>query len=78
VPVTAHPLARAGLSLACLSAWLVLLFAGWAGGGAVHVLFVAALVLFPWRALPGSGDGSSGSPLQTTDDGASPREDDES
>ncbi len=71
MPLGAHPYARAGLSIACLSAWLVLLFSGWAGGGAVHVLFVAALALFPWRAL-------GGSPSQSTDNGASPREDDDS
>ncbi len=66
MPLAAHPLGRAGLSLACLSAWLLLLFSGWAGGGAVHLLFLAALALFPWRAtLAGSGDGSGAQP---TDD----------
>lgn len=45
------PTVRAGVSLACLSGWMVLLFAGWIGGGAVHLLFVAALALFPWPAL---------------------------
>jgi hypothetical protein len=41
---------RAALAVAALSAWLVLLFSGWVGGGAVHALLVAALALFPWRA----------------------------
>ena len=33
------------------SAWLVLLLRGLAGGGAVHLLLVAALAMFPWAAL---------------------------
>lgn len=45
------PTVRAAVSLACLSGWMVLLFAGWVGGGAVHLLFLGALALFPWRAL---------------------------
>ena len=47
------PTARAALAFAALSAWLVLLLLGHAGGGAVHLLFAAALALFPWRALRG-------------------------
>ena len=38
-------------SAACLSAWLVLLFSGVALGGAVHLLLVATLGLFPWKLL---------------------------
>ncbi|MFP3941034.1 MAG: hypothetical protein ACLF0P_12055 [Thermoanaerobaculia bacterium] len=45
------PTVRAAFSLAGLSTWMVLLFAGWIGGGAVHLLFLASLALFPWRAL---------------------------
>lgn len=41
------------LAAALLSAWLVLLFAGWALGGAVHLLLVATLAVFPWRELRG-------------------------
>ncbi len=37
-------------SAACLSAWLILLFSGVSLGGAIHLLLVVALVLFPWRA----------------------------
>jgi hypothetical protein len=44
------PTLRAALALASFSAWLALLFAGFAGGGAVHLLLLAALVLFPWKA----------------------------
>ena len=40
---------RALLSLILISAWLALLFSGLAFGGAVHLLLVAALALFPWR-----------------------------
>ncbi len=39
---------------AALSAWLVLLLSGFALGGAVHLLLVAALVLL-YRAWRGSG-----------------------
>lgn len=58
MPLLASPTLRAALSLASLSAWLVLLFAGWSdwlGGGAVHLLFAASLALFPWRALRAGG-----------------------
>lgn len=41
--------ARLLLSAALLSSWLILLFVGFALGGAIHLLLVAALVLFPWR-----------------------------
>ena len=34
-----------------LSGWLVLLMSGWIVGGAVHLLPVAAVALFPWRLL---------------------------
>ncbi len=37
-----------------LAVWLVLLFTGWAFGGLVHALLVAALFLVPWRAVPRS------------------------
>ena len=38
-------------SVALLSLWLALLLWGWALGGAVYLLLVAGLVLFPWRSL---------------------------
>ena len=44
------PTLRAALALLLLSAWMALLFAGFAGGGAVHLLLLGAAVLFPWRA----------------------------
>lgn len=44
------PTLRAALALLFFSAWLALLFAGLAGGGAVHLLLLAALVFFPWKA----------------------------
>jgi hypothetical protein len=52
-PIT-RPIVRAAFSLTLFSGWLALLFAGFAGGGAVHLLLLAALALFPWRAA-GSG-----------------------
>jgi hypothetical protein len=42
------------VSLLLISSWLALLFSGFAFHGAVHLLLVAALVLFPWRAGAGS------------------------
>lgn len=44
------PAIRAAAGLILISAWLALLFSGWAFRGAVHLLLAAALVLFPWRA----------------------------
>jgi hypothetical protein len=45
--------ARAALSTAALSAWVVALFTGWVLGGAAHLLLVAAIALCPWRAALG-------------------------
>lgn len=50
------PLLRSILALLLFSAWLALLFAGLAAGGAVHLLLVGAAVVFPWRALGGRGE----------------------
>lgn len=55
----ARAIARAAFALTLFSAWLALLFAGFAGGGAVHLLLLAALVFFPWRTAAGPGTGSS-------------------
>ena len=33
-----------------LSLWLLLLLIGWVGEGAVHLLLLAALAIFPWSA----------------------------
>ena len=40
---------RLVLSVALLAAWLVLLMSGFALGGAIHLLLLASLALFPWR-----------------------------
>ena len=47
------PRAQIRLVLACLvfSTWLVLLLAGVALGGAVHLLLAATLLLFPWSRV---------------------------
>lgn len=45
------PSTRSALALLLFSGWLALLFAGFAAGGAVHLLLAAAAVLFPWKAL---------------------------
>jgi hypothetical protein len=45
------PTLRAAVALASFSGWLALLFAGLTGRGAVHLLLLGALVLFPWKAL---------------------------
>ena len=44
-------MARLALSFGLLSAWLALLLLGWTAWGAVHLLLVASLALFPWRLL---------------------------
>lgn len=49
-PLTAD-ISRTALSMAFFSAWLLLLFVGWAFGGAVHLLLAVALWLFPWKWL---------------------------
>ena len=40
---------RLAVSVVLLSAWLILLLSGVALGGAIHLLLLASLVLFPWR-----------------------------
>jgi len=45
------PTLRVALALLLFTSWLALLFTGFAFGGAVHLVFLAALVLFPWKAL---------------------------
>ena len=46
------------LAAALAGAWLVLLFSGVALGGAIHLVAVAALLVFPWGAArAGRGDG---------------------
>jgi hypothetical protein len=45
------PTVRAALALLLFTSWLALLFAGYVLGGGIHLLFLGALVLFPWRAL---------------------------
>jgi hypothetical protein len=49
------PTLRTALALILFTAWLGLLFVGYAWGGAVHLLLAGALGLFPWRALRESG-----------------------
>jgi hypothetical protein len=44
--------ARAAAALLLFSTWMGLLFAGLVFGGALHLLLVAAALLFPWRSLP--------------------------
>jgi hypothetical protein len=45
------PIVRTCLALLLFTAWLALLFVGYAAGGAVHLLLAGALGLFPWRDL---------------------------
>jgi hypothetical protein len=49
-PAMRSPTLRSALSLLFFSAWIALLFAGLAGGGAVHLLLAVSLALFPWLA----------------------------
>ena len=59
-----RPIPRAALSLLLFSGWMALLFWGFAFHGGVHLLLVAALALFPWKA--------AGSPSRTLTPGPSP------
>jgi hypothetical protein len=45
-----RPSVRVILAALLIATWMLLLFTGKAFGGGVHALFVAALVVFPWRA----------------------------
>jgi hypothetical protein len=45
------PLIRAATALLLFSSWLALLFSGFAFHGGVHLLPLAALIVFPWRAM---------------------------
>lgn len=45
------PTLRLLVSAVALSAWLLLLMSGWAFGGAVYLLLLAALAIFPWTTL---------------------------
>jgi hypothetical protein len=44
------PTLRAAVALVLFSGWMALLFWGFAFGGGVHLLLLAGLILFPWRA----------------------------
>ena len=44
------PTVRAAVAFLLVSAWMALLFWGFALGGAVHLLLAGALAAFPWRA----------------------------
>jgi hypothetical protein len=48
------PTTRLVCAAACFAAWLVLLFTGFALGGAVHLVAVAGIVLVPWRSAGGT------------------------
>ena len=50
------PLLRSVLALLLFTAWLALLFAGLAAGGAVHLLLAGAAGVFPWRELGGRAE----------------------
>lgn len=53
------PVARLFLAAAAFAAWLVLLFLGHDGGGAVHLLAAAGVALVPWRNA-GTADRTEG------------------
>jgi hypothetical protein len=52
------PMARLVAAAACFAGWLVLLFLGYAAGGAVHLLAVAGVLLAPWRTTSHSTEES--------------------
>ena len=60
--IVLNPTRKMLLSVGLLSLWLVLLMLGHTFGGAVYLLLIAALALFPWRALRSSPDQRSRRP----------------
>jgi uncharacterized RDD family membrane protein YckC len=54
-PARASDRATPRLLVACglFSLWFVALLGGVAGGGTIHLVLAAALVVFPWSALRG-------------------------
>ncbi len=65
------PWSRLVASVGLLTAWLGLLFFGWAGAGLVHVLLLLAALSFPWRVR---GTGALDHERRTSELGADPRE----
>ncbi|MGH9361538.1 MAG: lmo0937 family membrane protein [Thermoanaerobaculia bacterium] len=51
------PTLHAALAIGLVSGWMVALFTGFALGGAVHLVLLAALAVFPWRLLRESSQG---------------------
>ncbi len=51
VPAVRSPTKQIALSVCLLSAWLTLLMLGWNFGGAVYLLLVGSLAVFPWKML---------------------------
>jgi hypothetical protein len=51
LPIVPRATARATVSQGLVGLWMALLFAGWAAGGLTHLLLLAALGIWPWRAL---------------------------
>lgn len=49
-------LVRSTLALGLVGLWMALLFAGHPAGGASHLLLLAALALYPWRAARPPGE----------------------
>ena len=45
---------------AALSTWLLLILIGWVGGGSVHLLLLAAALIFPWSAVPSGNSRDQG------------------
>ena len=52
-PAVRSPTLRAAVALALVSTWMVALFSGVAADGAVHLVLLAALAVFPWHVLRG-------------------------
>jgi hypothetical protein len=56
------PYRRLVAAASCFSAWMVLLLLGHSLGPFVHLLAVAALLLFPWNAARVDPDATSNQP----------------
>jgi len=50
LPVLA-PTPKLVISAVLFSAWMAMLLFGWIFGGAIHLLLLASVALFPWKVL---------------------------
>ena len=65
MPASTFRLVLVGLAI---SGWMVLLFAGFTFGGAIHLLLLAGLAGFPWREPRPAAEPASAEPRPTEEE----------